>query len=322
MEPEILKRRFFEIVSPSLPNEWDVEDVVSQLLELPEESVETLFEQIAVIWPVSHSLCFAYLVDGVKFAGCIPREHIAEWSRQILSLYETGGLVAARKFMADPEKLFLAPMQGISGVEFSEVSEQMQLYLHGVSGGEVGLSVANVPQTDTKSIYVPGGIHVFPTQAENRFLYKFIISLQWGHITSRVFEHYLDQKHGGVVSSISGFNRYPDAQKAKDLFSVLQFILSLWLLEDILPGLVGRSRTACRGLVDNITTSKGPKAYSAVLKAILRFSISEVVERDKNSSRLEERWLSCISRLQRESALDVFPEFYSLLNGVEGGVDF
>jgi nitric oxide reductase NorD protein len=322
MEFEILKRRFFEIVSPSLPNEWDVEDVVSQLLELPDESIETLFEQIAVIWPVSHSLCFAYLVDGVKFAGCIPKKHTAEWSRQILSLYETGGLLAARKFMADPEELFLAPMQGISGVGFSEISEQMQLYLHGISGGELGLSVANMPQTDTKSIYVPGCIHVFPTQAENKFLYKFIISLQWGHVTSRVFEHYLDQKHEGGISSYSGFSRYPDVQKAKDLFSILQFILSLWLLEDILPGLVGRSRAACRGLVDNITTTKGPKAYSAVLKAILRFSISEVVERHKNSSRLEERWLSCISRLQRESAIDVLPEFYSLLNGVEGAVDF
>ena len=252
----------------------------------------------------------------------MPRQHIAEWSRQVLNLYETGGLLAARKFMADPEKLFLAPMQGVSGVDFSEISEKMQLYLYGISGGAIGLSLANTPHTDTNIIYVPGCIHVFPTQTENNFLYKFIISLQWAHIRSRVFEDYIDQRCEDGVSSCLTFSRYCDAQKAKTLFSVLQFILSFWLLEDILPGLVARSRSVCRNLVDNIATIKGPEAYSTMLQAILRFSISDVAQKHNNSSRLEESLLCCLRRLHEESAIDVLPEFFSLLSGVDGEVDF
>lgn len=322
MELDTLKRRFYEIVSPSLPNEWEVEDVALQLLELPEESVETLLEQIAVIWPVSHSLCFAYLVDGVKFITCIPSEHIAEWSRQVLSLYETGGLLTARKFMAEPEKLFLAPMQGISGVDYPDISERMQLYLDGLSRGALELAVGNVAQTDTSRIYVLQYLHVFSTEAENRCLYKLIISLQWAHITSGVFEHYLDHKHVDGISSFSGFSRYPDVQKAKDLFSVLQFILSLWLLEDVLPGLVARSRSVCHRLIGNIAKTKGPEAYCDVVKTLLRYSLLDVTQRKNNPQKVEGKWLNCLRRLQLEGSLEVLPEFYSLLDGVEGRCDF
>jgi len=330
MELEILKERFFAIVSPSLPNEWDVEDVALQLIELPEESVEILFEQITVIWPVSHSLCFAYLIDGVKFVRFIPEEHIAEWSRQVLNLYETGGLLAARKFMADPEKLFLEPLQGLCGVDFSSLSEKMQLYLNGISRKNIRLALGNAVLTDTNRIYVPECIYVFSTQSENRLLYKFIISLQWGHITSRVFEQYLEQDQeqkqnvGKVdeISTWSPFYHYPDAQKAKELFGVLQFILSLWLLEDVLPGLVNRSRLVCLRLIDTIGVAEGLETYCNMLKSILRFSVSDVVDRKENSTQLKKSWQSCLERLRLESVFDVLPEFYSLFNGVDGRVDF
>lgn len=322
MELEILKERFFAIVSPSLPNEWDVEDVALQLLELPEESIEILLGQIRVIWPVSHSLCFAYLVAGVKFVSFIPVEHIAEWSRQILSLYETGGLLAARKFMAYPEKLFLAPMQGLSGVDFVAISEMMQLYLNGISPRRLMLETSDVPLTDTNKIYVPESLHVFPTQAENRFLYKIIISLQWGHVRSRVFEHYLDQKRLDGVSPFPRRIHYPDAQKAKELFGVLQFILSLWLLEEILPGLVSRSGPVCLSLIDTIAATGRQQTYSNLLKTVLRFSISGAADVQEDSTQLNKSWKVCLERLHQESVFDVLPEFYSLFNAVEGTVDF
>lgn len=321
MELEKLKRRFFTIVSPSLPNEWEVEDVVSELLDLPEDRVEILFEQISVIWPVSHSLCFAYLLDSANFIACIPREHIAEWSRQILSLYETGGLLAARKLMADPEKMFLAPMEGFCGVDYSDIAERMQLYLDGLSRGSLGLNVGDVSGTDTGVIYVPERLYLFSSQVENTRLYKFIVSLQWANIKLRVYEQYLDHNRGDISLSASRFSFYPDKQKAENLFSLLQFISSFWFLEETLPGLAGRSRPLCLRLIDTIKAANGSKVHCNMVKDLLRFSVSDIHTRENNSLQLSGVWLHCLERLRLEDALDVLPEFYSLFERVEGTCD-
>ena len=322
MQLENLKKRFFTIVSPSLPNEWEVEDVLSHLLDLSEENVESLFEQVAVIWPVSHSLCFAYLLDGVNCIDFIPKELIAEWSRKILGLYETGGLLAARRFMAEPEKLFLGPINGLCGVSFSQVSERMQLYLNGVSGRRIELGVAQVPKTDTNKILVPDFIEIFPAQSDNTLLYKFLVSLQWAHVESRVFQDYLVQKEclTGNVTSFASF--FPTSQKAKELFYVLQFVKAYWRLEAILPGLTRSVRSLCLDLVKGLSGQDGAFDYCHLLQSILRYSVERSDAVDVAYLDLADDLESSLERLRDENTFQVLPEVYDRFCGLEGECDF
>ncbi|MFT5698750.1 MAG: nitric oxide reductase NorD protein [Desulforhopalus sp.] len=322
MQLEILKKRFFAIVSPSLPNEWEVEDVLSHLLELSGEHVDNLLEQVAVIWPVSHSLCFAYLLDGVKCITCIPSDLIAEWSRQILGMYETGGLLAARKYMAEPERLFLGPMKGLCGVGFSQVSERMQLYLNGISGKQIQLGVAQRSQSDTGNILVPDFIDTFSAQSDNTLLYKFIISLQWTHIESRVFENYLEYDQSGPDNVGSWFTCFANPQKARDLFAILQFGKSFTRLADTLPGLVQKARPLCLELIAKISCVRGTTEYCLLLKHILQYFVTDMCEGAIAGKVLSGNLVTGLDRLYSETTFEVLPQLYDYIDQDDGDCEF
>ena len=101
MNREKLKTTFFSLVAPDLPNEWDVEEAVENLLDLDETRCRSLFDQVQVIWPISHSLCFDYLKMAASALDCIELDHLSEWVNRTLDQYEKNGLRAAQRFMAD-----------------------------------------------------------------------------------------------------------------------------------------------------------------------------------------------------------------------------
>ena len=322
MRVDILKERFFELVAPSLPNEWEVDEVLYLLQGLRDESIENILNQVSVIWPVSHSLCFAYLTDAVDCIHLIPHDLMAEWSRQILSLYESGGLVAARKFMSDPEKMFLDPLDGLSGVSFSQISTRMQLYLNGISGKQMELAGAAVPKTDTLKIFVPDHIDVFTGQTENTLLYKLLISLQWGHIDSRVFENSLAISDTGTGGSHFDFSYYSNCDKARELFAVLQFVKVFAGLSDTLPGLIRSSRPLCRQLVASFLATGNSPEYCKLLKAILLRNITEEKERENSTEYLDRRLCQILDRLAVDDAFSLLPDFYSYFSTIPGSCDF
>ena len=181
------KNKFYDIVSPSRPNTWEVDEIFEQLKELDEANIEALLQHVNAIWPVSHSLCFAYLTNSVNALQFFPKELLGEWVRRILGLYEQKGLFGARQFMADVDKSFLGPMRGEAGVALEEILMRMTHYLRGISGRSFNFEVAPLPSTDTKTIFLPGFLDNFPARQDNLFLYKFLISLQWGNIESGIF---------------------------------------------------------------------------------------------------------------------------------------
>ena len=101
-----LKDYFTEQVSPAQPNEWEFEDVLHEIEDLAEDRQFTLLQVVPTVWPISQNLCHSVLKKGVRHAGEITRQNLAEWLRQILFHYETGGLIGARAFMAQAESGF------------------------------------------------------------------------------------------------------------------------------------------------------------------------------------------------------------------------
>jgi nitric oxide reductase NorD protein len=259
------KKKFYESVSPSRPNSWEVDEIFELLSELDETTREALLSQVGAIWPVSHSLCFAYLENGVEASRHFPIELLGEWVRRILSLYERNGLLGARQFMVDVDKCFLGPMRGESGVGFEEISARMVLYLRGISGHSFEFNIGKLPSTDTRTVFLPEFLNTFPSKQNNIFLYKLLVSLQWGHVESRLFSEVLGR--GNVARD--RFSRYPDRQLAADLFSVLQFVKVFRRLELELPGLIRQGRDLCIGLIKRIAPCGVEKEKCAALQNLL-----------------------------------------------------
>ena len=259
------KRQFYRKVLPARPNEWEVDDVFDHLGSLRSDMREVLLSQVEVIWPISHSLCFTYLIEGVAALRLISAELLPEWVRQILGIYEKRGLVGAREFMADVDKLFLGPMRGEAGVGYHEVTSTLLPYIRGVSGLQLNLDTASLPGTDSKTIYVPARVDHFLTQRNNLLLYKIMVTFQWGHIVSRIYRE-VNEAEDIIADPL---REYSDTVLAADLFAVLQFGRVYGFLFAELPGLIRQGRKLCVRLIGEINAEGREVERCNALKSLL-----------------------------------------------------
>lgn len=307
MELSDQKQRFYSQVYPSHPNEWEVDEIFEGLTALDSVSREALLSHVAAIWPVSHSLCFAYLTEGVKALELLPGNLLPEWVREILGLYERKGLPGARQFMADVDKSFLAPLRGEAGVMFEEISARMTHYIRGVSGRHLELGVSSVPMTDTGTIFLPEFLDTFPEKQQNSLFYKLLITLQWAHIDSRLFSEILDHD----LAALDIFAAYPDRKLAADIFSLVQFRIVFHHLEAELPGLIRQSRNLCIQLCKDMAHRGKDQEKSAALRLFLLDSVNRTNKSDQSSL-----------RFGLDNILGPLPELYDTFSRLSGSYDF
>lgn len=259
------KEQFYAAVFPSRPNEWEVDDIFEQLSGLDGPAREALLSHVGAIWPVSHSLCFAYLTDGIAALRMFPADLLPEWVRQTLGHYEQHGLAGARRFMSEVDKLFLGPMRGEAGVEFLEILATMSHYVRGIAGRSFEFGVSLVPMSDTRTIFLPERLDNFPEKRQNRALYKLLVALQWAHVESRIFQMVLDSSD----DQSDPFAAFADRKLAIDLFSILQATRAFGLLRSRLPGLYHRSQGLCRSLLDKVGGDSGSRQKVELLRILL-----------------------------------------------------
>ncbi len=258
------KVRFYASVLPSRPNEWEVDEVFEQLSQLDSDSRMALLSHVPAIWPVSHSLCFSYLTEGIAVLERFSGDLLGEWVRQILSLYETKGLLGARAFMADIDKYFLGPRCGEAGVALTEVVGRLLPYIRGVSGLTLQIDAALLPSTDTRTIFLPSFVDAFTERERNILLYKVLVTLQWGQIASRLFADVHDRE-----IAADPFAAFPDKKLAGDLLAALQFNKVFGFLKTELPGMARQGLDLCCRLIREIRPEKGGRAKSNALQAFL-----------------------------------------------------
>lgn len=265
MDVAAQKEQFYATIFPSRPNEWEVDDIFERLSRLDSPGRQALLDHVGAIWPVSHSLCFAYLTDGVGALEMFPADLLSEWVRQILGHYEKTGLVGARRFMAEVDNLFLGPMRGEAAVAFDEILPTMSHYIRGISARSFEFGVSSIPMSDTRTLFMPERLDCFPDKIQNRALYKLLVSLQWAHVESRIFEMLLDSSGEGD----DPFSPYPDRKLAIDLFAILLAGRAFGLLRERLPGLYRRSRRLCRTLFGEVTGDYDSSGKAEVLSGLL-----------------------------------------------------
>ncbi len=258
------KGHFYASVLPSRPTEWEVDEVFEQLSSLDRASRIALLSHVPAIWPVSHSLCFSYLTEGIAALERFSVDLLGEWVRQILSLYEKKGLLGARAFMANVDKYFLGPRRGEAGVALAEVVGRLLPYLRGVSGLSLHIDAAPLPSTDTRTIFLPGLLEAFPERDKNILMYKVLVTLQWGQIASCLYADVHDRD-----IAADPFAAFPNKQLAADLLAVLQFNKVFRFLETELPGMTRQGRGLCCQLIREIRPDKGGRAKSDALRAFL-----------------------------------------------------
>jgi len=264
MNKEACKKLFYELVHPSLPNEWEVDQIFEEVAKLSEDRQYQLLNHIPAIWPISHSLTLSFLEDGCKIIDYVPAELIPKWVRTILRSYEQEGLKGARRYILQVQKYFLLPLEKQNSVSFEEIEKQMLFYLRGISGEDLFIEKAQLSSTDTTTYFLPQVISLLPNYDHNRFLYKFILSLHWGFSRWGTFKAHPHRKRVEEIeqiengqNQISVFNQLDDCfadfenvELAADLFFLLETGRIMTHLRDELPGLTMRFEALKNDFVD------------------------------------------------------------------------
>ncbi len=319
------KQNFYQLVFPSHPNDWEVEEAMELLAEIPADYRRALLAHVPTIWPISHSLCFSFLGEGVKGASHWPPELLAEWVRQILARYEEAGLRAARDFMGDIEKNFLEPLHGNAGVAVDEIRGAMVPYLRGVSGLALDLAADGRGRlwTDTRTIYLPGRQRPFPERVDNLLFLRFTIILQWACIAEGIFHLQPRDQDFAVVATRYGTGPgngriddylacFPSPVLAGRLLLLYQLPRIFGLVRRWLPGLVRAVQQLCRQLLEIPAGRCGRRGDQ--VRELLRSTLlpSDPVPQFGDHQ---------LSRLGESGGLSRFPDFYDRFADNKAGGD-
>lgn len=233
MNAEQCKELLYKLVSPSHPNEWEIDGLIQGLAELDEDRQQLLFGQVQAIWPISHSLCLAFL-DQASRQTVVPEYLMGAWIRALLAVYESRGLAAAQGLLTQGGAAFLADRKPTSRVSLEQVSPWLLLFLHGLAGGPMDLAPGTTAASDGATVFLPSHLDVFGEERDNKTLYKFLTALHWALYRQRLHEEVPEPSAIAAACSLSGhrppvggaptvgefFALFPVPQLAADLFFI------------------------------------------------------------------------------------------------------
>jgi len=250
MDTQALKDRFYELIAPDIPNDWEVEEAVEPLAGEP--LLDAILAQIPVIWPISNSLCYNYLGQVRKALACINPSELPAWVNETLDHYEAGGLRAAQQFMVDVDRNFACRLRGQGGVRLAELEGWLLPYVQGLARGGLKLSPAVIASTDTETLYLPRELTLFSRDEENVLLYKLLASYQWSFIRLGTFFpdiplHCQAGEQREVLRLFLG--SFSEPHLAGRLYHTLETLRAGFFLQRELPGLMGATRELRRSLI-------------------------------------------------------------------------
>lgn len=251
MDYQGLHQLFHEKVYPSQPNEWDIEDALSDLENLEKEQQSRLLDAIPAIWPISHSLSFSFLKEGAHQALEFDTDTLAEWLRRILANYEEGGLKKARAYMAEEDIELVNGGKDRHGVRLEHHLSRLHSYARGISGLALNIDEADSIYTDTETLFLPRNVDFFTNQNDNLLYYKLIIVLLSCCIIQGSFGRHRfagnappsnaqDDEQG--VDAERFFERFKNPQCARDMFQLVELYRAMQMLAREFPGLLKETR--------------------------------------------------------------------------------
>ena len=160
-------------------NSWEEEELQEHLAALPAELLPVARQELNVIWPVSHALCFAFLEQLPAALRCLQPQQVHPWVNETLDIYERLGLRAAHSFMANVQSHTACELHGHAELPFTEIQLLLNTFCHGLAGRQLKVQEAKEAGTDTTTIFLPGKINLCATKRQNQNLYKLLTSYQW-----------------------------------------------------------------------------------------------------------------------------------------------
>jgi nitric oxide reductase NorD protein len=295
-----LKENFFELVPSHPPNDWEIEEHLESISNLPTELQELALSHIPAIWSVSHSLCYSYLSSAGTALDCLTPEHITQWVGDFLDIYEKNGLRAAQHFMNNVEANFLCRIRGEAGLDFSDAVGRLTPYARSIIERKINLASGSSIYTDTEFIYLPNKLSLCSLDEDNFLLYKLIITFQLCVLLQGTYKIDLPANHA-LIQNIEDtygcgqaaeriqldrfFSLFPDPHLAEDIFTLAEGQRVSQYLAAAFPGLWRDTAGVRADLAASRTSSNDLSMVSKILELLAYHTIMGKNEYWQNSSR-------------------------------------
>ncbi len=274
---EGLVARLQRIIPDHELNSWERDELLAQLAGYDRQREEAVLAQIGVFWPISHSLCFAFLEQLDAGLSCL--DQLPEWVKGILAAYEADGLRAARLYMTDVENNFLCRLRGENGLTLAEAKGRLTPYLDGLAGKNLQIEAAAQAGTDSATVFLPREITLYQERSDNFLVFKLLASLQWAllrndlycqrHDSGRLLAGYLTSG-APLAEEANGLalflGRFADQPLAEELYYLLQTGRAAFFLQGHLPGLMRDARPFFARQRQELSGSRAPAGAAAVLQ--------------------------------------------------------
>jgi nitric oxide reductase NorD protein len=156
-------------------------------------------------------------VAALGFAGA------ERWLLAAMDVHDREGLYRASAELKDLAAYVARSRERGRGVELEEVAGVLERFVAGLAGRRLRLEAAEVPWTDTATLYLPARVALRPSRADNFRVYKVTAALLWA------------QTRYGTFSLVEA--EYPRGERALAAFVVLECLRLGARLERALPGL-------------------------------------------------------------------------------------
>jgi len=185
-----------EMLDPVLSSRRTAAPLAEALSALPAAHQYFVLHWAAAVAASSTELAYQVVALAREALSTLDQEGMEGWLVQAMDVYDKRGLYAASAVLKDLRGFSRTLRDTRSGACFDEVASFLGLFLCGLSGRRLDLQTADVPYTDTATVYLPGRLVFFPSRERNQSLYKTMAAHLWAQTRHGTFNRDLE---AGIV---------------------------------------------------------------------------------------------------------------------------
>ncbi|NCO60032.1 MAG: hypothetical protein COX16_12320 [Deltaproteobacteria bacterium CG23_combo_of_CG06-09_8_20_14_all_51_20] len=238
--------------------EGDLEEegIDKALDDLGAERADAVMEAATTLSAVKPELAFHLLQSLDSIGPLIEAGQLDLWTRAVLDLYDSQGLMPARDFIRFGKDHPLFNRYWGKGISLRELGSVLETYLNSLGKEHVSIKESNSHYTDTSFIYLPERLTIFSASDKARLLYKAMATCSYAQIALGTYrldlssiapvadalrQRYSCREEGEVLSDLRRFfGLFPNSDLAADIFGLVETVrIEAWMIHN-LPGLYRR----------------------------------------------------------------------------------
>lgn len=232
-QPALSEKKIIRLLDDYLDVEFSflkTEQHAHTLADLVHAEQIYLLDWVKHIASTNIQLAWQFIEQAVPLLDNMDRKIIANWALHAMDVYDQSGLHSALAVIRDVHNFIQTSHERRIGASFTEHSNILLHFIHGLSGRKLELKEAEEIFTDTETLYLPSVVASLNQPQKNFIFYKSIVVMLWAQVRFSSFP----------LSLMEYLDQHPEPEKFLALYHALETLRLQACIQRELPGLYRR----------------------------------------------------------------------------------